>query len=138
MQYIGSLEASEKHLTAKINKENQQTSEKFLQNCKILHDWCNDPAWKILQISTDYQRSKTWDISAKKPGCRLFFFPKDPIRWLRKKQIEHKLNSPDTFVLGDDDEKGADFLFVVVEHIHLFVVVIQVHELWKEAKISFS
>ena len=47
MQYIGSLEAAEKHISAKISKENLHTSV------------------KILQICTDSQRSKTWEIEQK-------------------------------------------------------------------------
>ena len=36
MQYIGSLKAAEKHISAKIFKENLHTSVKILQICKDL------------------------------------------------------------------------------------------------------
>ena len=38
MQYIGSLEAAEKHISAKIFKENLNTSVKILQICMDLQD----------------------------------------------------------------------------------------------------
>ena len=38
MQYIGSLEAAEKHISAKIFKENLHTSVKILQICMDLQD----------------------------------------------------------------------------------------------------
>ena len=59
MQYIGSLEAAEKH----ISKKNLHTSVKILQICMDLQDSVQrslqNPAEKILQICTDSQRSKT-------------------------------------------------------------------------------
>ena len=67
MQYIGSLEAAEKYISAKIFKENLHTSVKILQICMDLQDSVEqslqNPADKMLQICTDSQRSKTWDIS---------------------------------------------------------------------------
>ena len=64
MQYIGSLKAVEKHISAKIFKENLHTSVKNLQICMDLQDSVQrsllNPAEKILQICTDSQRSKTW------------------------------------------------------------------------------
>ena len=38
MQYFGSLEAAEKHISAKIFKENLHTSVKILQICMDLQD----------------------------------------------------------------------------------------------------
>ena len=38
MQYIGSLEAAEKHISAKIFKENLHTSVKILQICMDLQE----------------------------------------------------------------------------------------------------
>ena len=38
MQYIGSLEAAEKHISAKIFKENLHTSVKILQICMNFQD----------------------------------------------------------------------------------------------------
>ena len=38
MQYFGSLEAAEKHISAKIFKENLNTSVKTLQICMVLQD----------------------------------------------------------------------------------------------------
>ena len=38
MKYIGSLEAAEKHISAKIFKENLHTSVKILQICMNLQD----------------------------------------------------------------------------------------------------
>ena len=38
MQYIGSLEAAERHIPAKIFKENLHTSVKILQICMDLQD----------------------------------------------------------------------------------------------------
>ena len=38
MQYIGSLEAAEKHISAKVFKENLNTSVKILQICMDLQD----------------------------------------------------------------------------------------------------
>ena len=68
MQFIGSLEAAEKHISAKIFEENLHTSVKILQICMDLPDSVQrslqNPAEKILQICTDSQRSKTWDISS--------------------------------------------------------------------------
>ena len=68
MQYIRSLEAAEKHISAKIFKENLQTSVKVWQQiCMDLQDSVQrslqNPAEKILQICTDLQRSKTWVAS---------------------------------------------------------------------------
>ena len=64
MQYIASLEAAEKHISAQISKENLHTSVKILQICMDLQDSVQrslqKPAEKILQICTDWQRSKTW------------------------------------------------------------------------------
>ena len=64
MQYIGSLEPAEKHVSAKIFKENLHTSVKILQIFMDLQDSVQrslqNPAEKILQICTDSQRSKTW------------------------------------------------------------------------------
>ena len=55
MQYIGSLEAAEKHILRKI-----------LQICMDLQDSVQrslqNPAEKILQICTDWPRSKTWEL----------------------------------------------------------------------------
>ena len=65
MQYIGALEAAEKHISAKIFKEIMHTSVKILQICMDLQDSVQrslqNPAEKILQICTDSQRSKTWE-----------------------------------------------------------------------------
>ena len=67
MQYIGSLEAAEKHISAKIFKENPQTSVKILQICMVLQDSVQrslqNPVEKTLLISTDMQRSKIWVLS---------------------------------------------------------------------------
>ena len=64
MQYIGSLEAAEKHISVKILKEILHTSVKILQICMDLQDSVQrslqNPEEKILQICTDSQRSKTW------------------------------------------------------------------------------
>ena len=58
-----SLGAAEKHISAKILKENLHTSVKILQICMDLQDSVQrslqNPAEKILQICTDSQRSKT-------------------------------------------------------------------------------
>ena len=66
MQYISSLEAAEKHISAKIFKENLHTSVKILQICKDLQDsvqrFLQQPTEKILQVCTNSQRSKTWDM----------------------------------------------------------------------------
>ena len=66
MQCISSLEAAEKHISAKIYKENLHTSVKILQICMDLQDSVQrslqNPAERILQICTDLQRSKTWEI----------------------------------------------------------------------------
>ena len=67
MQYIGSLEAAEKHFCKNILcKENLNTSVKILQIYMDLQDSVQrslqNPAEKILQICTDLQRSKTWDF----------------------------------------------------------------------------
>ena len=65
MQYIGSLEAAEKRISAKIFKENPHTSVKILQICMDLQDSVQrslqNPAENFLQICTDLQRSKTWE-----------------------------------------------------------------------------
>ena len=67
MQYIGSLEAAEKHISAKIFKENLHTSVKILQICMDLQDSVQrslqNPVEKILKICTDSQRLKTWEDS---------------------------------------------------------------------------
>ena len=64
MQYIGSLEAAEKHISAEIFKENLHTFIKILQICMVLQDSVQrslqNSAEIILQICTDLQRSKTW------------------------------------------------------------------------------
>ena len=64
MQCIGSLEAAEKHISAKTFKENLHTSVKILQICMDLQDSVQrslqNTAEKILQICTDWKRSKTW------------------------------------------------------------------------------
>ena len=64
MQYFGSLEAAEKHISAKIFKETLHTSVKILQICMDLQDSVKrslqNPAEKILQIFTDSQRLKNW------------------------------------------------------------------------------
>ena len=66
MQYIGSLEPAEKHVSAKVFKENLHTSVKILQICMDLQDSVQrslqDPAEKILQICTDSRSSKTWGM----------------------------------------------------------------------------
>ena len=65
MQYICSLKAAEKHVSAKNFKENLHTSVEILQICMDLQDSVQrslqNPAEKILQICTDSQRSKTWE-----------------------------------------------------------------------------
>ena len=48
MQYIGSLEAAEKHISAKIYKENLHTSVKILQICKHLQDSVQPTASKAM------------------------------------------------------------------------------------------
>ena len=62
MQYIGSLEAAETHI-----KENLHTSVKILQICMDLQDSVQrslqNLAEKFLQICTDSQRSKTWELT---------------------------------------------------------------------------
>ena len=62
MQYIGSLEAAEKHISAEIFKENLHTSVKILEICMDLQDSVQrslqKPAEKILQICTDLQNRK--------------------------------------------------------------------------------
>ena len=67
MHYIGSLKDAEKHISAKIFKENLHTSVKILQICMDLQDSVQpslqNPAENILQICTDSQRSKTWDAA---------------------------------------------------------------------------
>ena len=64
MQYIGSLETAEKHISAKIFKLNLHISVKTLQICVDLQDSVQrslqNPAENILQICTDSQKSKTW------------------------------------------------------------------------------
>ena len=66
MQYIGSLEAAGKHISAKIFKENLHTSVKVLQICMDLQDSVQrslqNPAEKIPQICADLRRSKTWAV----------------------------------------------------------------------------
>ena len=51
MQYIGSLKAAEKHISAKVSKENLHTSVKILQICMDLQDSVQrslqDPAEKF-------------------------------------------------------------------------------------------
>ena len=68
MQYIGSLEAAEKHISAKIFKENLHTSVKILRICMDLQDSVQrslqNPEEQILHICTDSQRSKTWVITS--------------------------------------------------------------------------
>ena len=63
MQSIGYLETAEKHISAKIFKENLHTSVKTLQIGMDLQDSVqrslqNPAEEKILQICTDSQRSK--------------------------------------------------------------------------------
>ena len=53
MQYIGSLEAAEEHISAKICMDLQDSVQRSLQN----------PAETILQICTDSQRLKTWVVA---------------------------------------------------------------------------
>ena len=69
MQYIGSSETPEKHISAKIFKVNLHTSVKILQIYMDLRDSVQrslqNLAEKIMQICTDSQRSKTW-VSSKK------------------------------------------------------------------------
>ena len=74
-QYIGSLEAAEKHISAEIflkksahffkDLADLHTSVKILQICMDLQDSVQrslqNPAEKILQILTDSQRLKTWE-----------------------------------------------------------------------------
>ena len=64
MLYIGSLETAEKHIWAKISKENLHTSVKILPICMDLQESVQrssqNPAEKLLQSCTDLQRSKTW------------------------------------------------------------------------------
>ena len=55
MQYIGSLEGAEKHISAKIVKENLHTSVKIVQICMDLQDSVQRP----LQNPAEDQ----------KPGC---------------------------------------------------------------------
>ena len=66
MKYIGSLEAAEKHISAKIFNENLHTSVKILQIYMDLQDSVQrslqNPAQTVLQIYTDSQRSKTWEF----------------------------------------------------------------------------
>ena len=54
MQYIGSLKAAEKHISAEIFKENLHTFVKILQICIDRHDSVQrslkNPAEKVLQI----------------------------------------------------------------------------------------
>ena len=54
MQYIGSLEAAEKHISAKIFEDNLHTSVKILQICMDLQDSVQrslqNPAEKILYV----------------------------------------------------------------------------------------
>ena len=79
MRYIGSLEAAEKHISAKIFKENLHISVKKI--CMDLQDSVQrslqNPAEKILQICTDLQRSKTWEVLA----IKAFFLNQF---WIRK------------------------------------------------------
>ena len=67
MQCIGSLEAAEKQISAKIFRENLHTSVKILHICMDLQDSVQrslqNPAEKILQICTDSQISKTWEVT---------------------------------------------------------------------------
>ena len=69
MQYICSLKAAEKHVSANNFKENLHTSVKILQICMDLQDSVQrslqNPAEKILQICTDSRRSKTWALSTR-------------------------------------------------------------------------
>ena len=59
MQYIDSLEAAEKQVSAEIFEENLHTSVKILQICMELQDSVQrslqKDAEKILQICTDLQ-----------------------------------------------------------------------------------
>ena len=63
-QYIGSVETAEKHMTAKIFKENRHTSVTIVQDS--VQGSLQNPAEKILQICTDSQRSKTWLVDLKR------------------------------------------------------------------------
>ena len=85
MQYIGSLEAAEKHISAKILKENLHTSVKILKICMDLQDSVHrslqNPAEKILQICTDSQRSKTWEVNKTQRLCRFTLFDMTIFCW---------------------------------------------------------
>ena len=76
MEYIRSLKAAEKHVSAKIFKENLHTSVKILQIFMDLQDSVQrslqNPAEKILQICRDSQRSKTWVSHQLWSQCFLF------------------------------------------------------------------
>ena len=66
MQYNGSLKAAEKHILAKIFFKKMYTSVEISQICIDLQDSAQrslqNPAEKILQICTDSQISKTWEL----------------------------------------------------------------------------
>ena len=64
MQYIGSLEAAEKHISAKIFKETLHTSVKFLQICMDFQD----SVQRSLQIRS-LQISKTWEAAENYDRC---------------------------------------------------------------------
>ena len=78
MQYICSLKAAEKHVSAKIFKEIMYISVKILQICMDLQDSVqrslHNPAEKNLHICTDSQRSKAWVCMKhgkfRKPACK--------------------------------------------------------------------
>ena len=79
MQCNGSFEGAEKHISAKIFKANLHTSVRILQICMDLKDWVQrslqNPAEKVLQMCTDSQRSKTWELLViSHVSVRKFFF----------------------------------------------------------------
>ena len=86
MQYFGSLEAAEKHISAKMFEENLHTSVKILQICMDLQDSVQrslqNTAEKILQICTDSQRSKTWVVQ-----LQYRFFPKQHVPTIFNKSL---------------------------------------------------
>ena len=87
MQYIGSLEAAKKHISAEICTENLHNTVKILEICMDLQDLVqrslHNPAEKILQICTGSQRSKTWVGTIKL--CRTFKNYFGQFAWIEKK-----------------------------------------------------
>ena len=75
MQYIGSLEAAEKYISAEIFEENLHISVKILQICMVLQDSVQrslqKPEENILLICADLQTSKTWALPLCIPLCKL-------------------------------------------------------------------